>query len=160
MTGSYTQNALWKFKMRQCTLPMGTQPDNLLYKGQFLLIWMTLVLSSGHQLHDFNLRLMQDDKEDCKSTPLISPRHRFSVGYRTMRSKTNLKGLSHLKDDTSIGVELIDIICHLTLMLHCRVLWKIILCVSVAVKAEMCVCVCLCVGGGGFKMMMSCLQHR
>lgn len=124
----------------------------LLYKGQFVLIWMTLVLCSEHQLRDFNLRLMQD-KEDYKSTPLTSPRHLFSLGYGTMGSKKKKSKGSFTSQRWHFNRCWADK-HHMPPGINAA-LWTPV--------ENNTLCVCRCEGrngGGGFKMMMSCLQHR
>jgi len=62
----------------------------LLYKGQFLLIWMTLVLCSEQRLCDFYLlwckiKRIVNRFHWCSSC-FFSPLHLFNLGYSTMVS--------------------------------------------------------------------------
>lgn len=71
--------------------------EALLYKGQFLLIWTTLVLCSEQRLCDFYLRLWCKIRRIvnrfhwCPAPVFFSPllffRHAFNLSYGTMGSK-------------------------------------------------------------------------
>lgn len=94
MTGSYIQKVLWwKFYTRQCALPMGTHPDNPspFVQGSIPIDLNDIGVVQWAEIVWFLPASLMQDKEDCKSIPLMfhppPPPPQFRLWYNGLKKK-------------------------------------------------------------------------
>lgn len=111
VTGPGIQKVLWwKCNTRQCALPMGTQPDipNPFVQGSIPIDLNDIGVVQWAEIVWFLPASLMQDKEDCKSIPLIPPPPstppsslQFKLQYNGLKNpvwpRKKKKGPAHLK---------------------------------------------------------------
>lgn len=163
MTGSYIQKVLWwKFNTRQCALPMGTHPDNPspFVQGSIPIDLNDIGVVQWAEIVWFLPASLMQDKEDCKSIPLMfhpifffppPSSLQFRLWYNGLKKKRKGSRTSQRWHFNSCWADKNNMPPNIN-----SALWthpEIMLCVSG---------VCVCEERNGkkwFKVMMSCLQR-